>query len=173
MTETNGKQTPISTFAFDPANPTQFTIGFYEAALEAGRTYHITLDPSVTNIAGISVAGEAAFTTVSQEFILFDDFETEHGELGQVFDTAHCAPWSWAANAATEFVRLASDPKNSANRVAQFGYDGLQKQIPASAKKQCDVYTGTDSNFERKNPFKEHDEHVIFGTGKGKPRDRV
>lgn len=57
VTDTNGKQTPISTFAFDPANPTQFTIGFYEAALEAGRTYHITLDPSVTNIAGISVAG--------------------------------------------------------------------------------------------------------------------
>lgn len=134
VTETNGKQTPISTFAFDPANPTQFTIGFYEAALEAGRTYHITLDPSVTNIAGISVAGEAAFTTVSQEFILFDDFETEHGELGQVFDTAHCAPWSWAANAATEFVRLASDPKNSANRVAQFGYDGLQSKYPRLQK---------------------------------------
>lgn len=96
--------------------------------------YHITLDPSVTNIAGISVAGEAAFTTVSQEFILFDDFETGHGELGQIFDTAHCAPWSWAANAATEFVRLASDPKNSANRVAQFGYDGLQNKYPRLQK---------------------------------------
>lgn len=129
-----GKQVAPSAVAFDPSRPTEFRVAFYEAALEAGKTYSITLDSSVKNMAGDSITGAATFSTRQQSYVLTDDFETGHGSVGQVFDASHCAPWSWAACAETEFVKLAADPLDADNLVAQFGYDTTLSKYPRVQK---------------------------------------
>ena len=134
VADSDGNPIVPSTFTFEPEHPTEFCIGFYEAALEAGKTYSITLDSSVKNLAGESVSGAATFTTKAQDYLLTDNFETGHGSVGQLFDTSYCAPWSWAACVESEHVKLAVDPTDADNLVAQFGYDATQTKYPRLQK---------------------------------------